>query len=183
MTAGYPPQQPVPPATTAFMVPPGVPSQPQQLRSAVGVWLQLLLQPLWLLPYFAVVYVGEESGLREGMFDRMLCHVLTLRRLRLERRGTPQEWEQWLDERLDTIGKVEVRAERLRRRGTDRDRRKYGKPREGGATIVVQRRYYRGIGPRGAAVVAQRRGWAVDWAASPQPYKSLTLRFQGPLDR
>ncbi|WP_055588055.1 hypothetical protein [Peterkaempfera griseoplana] len=180
MTGRYPGQPPVPPAVQAYGAPPEVPEQPQSRRSAVGVWLQMLLQPLWLLPYFAVAYVGEESGIREGMFDRMLWHVLTVRRLRLERRGTAEEWERWLDERLAAVGDAEVRAERLRRRGTERDVRKYGAPR--GATVVVQRRYYRGIGPRGAAAVAQRRAWAVDWAASSEPYRRLTLRYYGPYE-
>ncbi|WP_377269801.1 hypothetical protein [Peterkaempfera sp. SMS 1(5)a] len=181
MTGTHPGQPSVPPVVQVHAVPPGVPAQPQRRRSALGVWLQMLLQPLWLLPYFAVAYVGEESGIREGMFDRMLWHVLSVRRLRLERRGTAQEWEQWLDERLTAVGDAEVRAERLRRRGTERDLRKYGAPR--GATLVVPRRYYRGIGPRGAAAVAERRAWAVDWETSTEPYRRLTLRYFGDYDR
>jgi hypothetical protein len=150
------------------MIPPDVPHQPEGRRSALGLWLQMFLQPLWLIPNFVLAFMGAESGIREGMDDNMTARILGTRRIRLERRGTPQEWEQWLDERLVERG---AQLSRLKRNHAFH---------KGGLEMVIQRRYYRGIGPRGAAVVAHRRGWVVDWAKSPKPYAQLTLRFDGP---
>ncbi|GAA2105899.1 hypothetical protein GCM10009759_43470 [Kitasatospora saccharophila] len=144
--------------------PPGIDIGPLPRRSVVGLWLQFCLQWVWLP--FRVVWQLFDNPARDCVADGHGYgkFVLTPSRYRLERSGTREEWEAWADRALGqgiaaaTFGVMNAI-----------DHYNTGKTRyqvKGDGLVpstTIRRRYYRGIGAEGLAVLAARRGWQIDW--------------------
>ncbi|MGK4585881.1 hypothetical protein [Kitasatospora sp. HPMI-4] len=160
--------------------PPGLNTGPLPRRSVVGLTLQLWLQWLYVLPWIVVyeacqLYTVGESW-AEGNSTR---HILTPAKYRLERHGTPRDWEVWADRALEIGTTVALRHERDRRAENARGDNRY-KHKETEPTTFIKKRYYRGIGAAGVAALAARRGWDVDWTRS-DPENVVHLVYRQPL--
>ncbi|WP_033219065.1 hypothetical protein [Kitasatospora phosalacinea] len=144
--------------------PPGVDTGPLPRRSAVGLRLQFCLQWFWL-PFRVVWQLFDNPAsdcVAEG--HGYLKFVLTPSRYRLERSGTRQEWEAWADRALEQgiAAATSGVASSVDHYNTGRTRYQV----KGDALVprtTIRRRYYRGIGAGGLAVLAARRGWQIDW--------------------
>ncbi|GLW70228.1 hypothetical protein Kpho02_25270 [Kitasatospora phosalacinea] len=143
--------------------PPGPGAGALPRRGAVGLWLQFCLQWFWL-PFRVVWYLFDDPAadcVAEEQEYRKF--VLTPSRYRLERSGTRAEWEAWADRAL-------ARGTAAATRGVVSSAEHYNTGRtryrvEGDALVprtTIRRRYYRGIGAEGLAVLAARRGWQID---------------------
>ncbi|WP_371494828.1 hypothetical protein OG871_06290 [Kitasatospora sp. NBC_00374] len=163
--------------------PAGLAAGPLPRRSALGLALQFWLQWLWLLPWgllIAVYFIGALLGAGgDSVGPNIVRSTLTPRRYRLERHGTPQDWEAWADAELQRVGDAAVAREREHRALNAEGKRRYKYP-EADPVVTIKKRYYRGIGATGLAAVAARRGWQVDWAKT-RPDSEVQLVHRGPL--
>ncbi|MFB7943650.1 hypothetical protein ACFC6L_01905 [Kitasatospora phosalacinea] len=149
--------------------PPGTDTGPLPRRGAVGLWLQFCLQWFWL-PFRVVWHLFDNPSndcVAEGEYRKF---VLTPSRYRLERSGTRAEWEAWADRALahGTAAAARGVASSVEHYNSGRTRYRV----EGDALVprtTVRRRYYRGIGAEGLAVLAARRGWQIVWEDAQKP--------------
>ncbi|BAJ30384.1 MULTISPECIES: hypothetical protein [Kitasatospora] len=148
--------------------PPGTRTGPLPRRSAVGLWLQFALQWFWLPVRIAAFVLTDQNskGCRaEPAFGR---YVLTPSRYRLERHGTREEWEAWADRAMDR-GIAEATNKVMWAYDEHLAQLAKGKNPawlHRACHTTIPRRYYRGIGAEGVAVLAARRGWQVVWESA-----------------
>ncbi|PJN23981.1 hypothetical protein [Kitasatospora sp. CB02891] len=145
--------------------PPGLNTGPLPRRSVLGLWLQFGLQWFWL-PFRIVWDFLDNSVAFDGTAEPGVAKfVLTPSRYRLERQGTREEWEAWAGRALD---RGIERGLATVRRNQEFNANKYRYKFKGDELVprtTIRRRYYRGIGLDGLAVLAARRGWQVDWSS------------------
>ncbi|MFC8716782.1 hypothetical protein [Kitasatospora sp. NPDC057198] len=145
--------------------PPGLDTGPLPARGVIGLQLQFCLQWIWL-PFRVALHLlnNMPSGDCAADGHGVGKFVLTPSRYRLERSGTREEWEAWAERALDQ-GLTSAMAGVVGYVSHNNSTR--GKWKYKGDMLVpettIRRRYYRGIGPGGLAVLAARRGWQVDW--------------------
>ncbi|GAA2238328.1 MULTISPECIES: hypothetical protein [Kitasatospora] len=155
--------------------PQGLDTGPLPRRSAVGLWLQFTLQWLYKVPWSPIVALDFVFG-HGVLWEPFAERTLTPRRLRLERRGTQQEWEAWADRIIQRRAAEAMQTEFQHRRWNASGKYRY-KHQETEPNFHIEMRYYRGIGAAGVAVVAARHGWDVDWQrTSPKNFVRLVYR-------
>lgn len=157
--------------------PPGVDTGPLRRRWMLGLWLQFGLQWLWFLPLALYKSDGggdPDEGTAEGGLSALL---LTPGRYRLERRGTREEWEAWADRAITDGIRKALRGAQEKADWNESGKYRY-KYEPSAPTAFVRKRYYRGIGTAGAAALAARRGWDVDWGRTTRSEVRIVLRQQ-----
>ncbi|MFJ4183796.1 hypothetical protein [Kitasatospora sp. NPDC089509] len=160
------------PARAGTAVRPGTTpaDRPAPRRSRIGLVAQFGLQVLYLplgvlLPFAVLALILVGGGGAGGDLDLLLAPFeatgagLSWRRLRIEWRGRPEEWEPFTEELLT---KRFARAER-KSGWRAADLPPNGERR---AVTGLGRHHYRALAPTRVEQLAARHGWSVDWAAS-----------------